>query len=80
MLDRGRMNHYRHSGQRPLQPIWIPDVSDEIAQGRVIESRRLHVMLFEFVAAENHQPFGVIVPQQDLDQLLAERSRAARYQ
>ena len=78
LLQRGRMHHHRDARKRTLQAAGIAHVADEIAQAGMVEAGGAHVMLLEFVAAENHQPLGVIFPQHDLDELLPERSRAAR--
>ncbi len=37
-------------------------------------------MLLEFVAAEDHQAFGMIFPQHDLDELLSERTGSTGHQ
>jgi len=51
-------DHDRDSRKSTLQPLRITHVTDEISQARMIKSRNPHVMLFEFVAAEDNQLFA----------------------
>ena len=46
----------------------------------MIESRRPHIMLLEFVAAEDDELLRMVFAQHHLDELLAERARPARHQ
>jgi hypothetical protein len=46
----------------------ITHVADKVAQAGVIEAAGAHVMLLQFVAAEDDQPLGVILAQHDLDE------------
>ena len=48
-------------GERPLQPLDIPHVSNEIPQAGMIESRCSHLMLLQLVPAEYHQPLRLVV-------------------
>src|SRR5438309_4905400 len=43
----------------------------------MVETRRSHLMLFQFVATENHQPVRLIVTEHDFDKLFPERPGAA---
>ena len=46
----------------------------------MIEPRNLHIVLLQFVAAENDKLLGMVVPQHELHELLAERAGSARNQ
>src|SRR6266851_5510265 len=80
LLERRRMHHNRHTRQRALQPLHVPNVSNEIPQAGMIESRRSHLMLLQLIPAENDQPLRLIVAQHDLHKLLPERPRSTRDQ
>ncbi len=80
LLERRRVHHHRHPRERPLQPLDVPHVPDEIPHAGMIEARRPHFMLLQLVAAEHHQPLRVVVAQHDLDELLPERSGPTCYQ
>ena len=43
----------------------------------MIQSGGAHVVLLQFVAAEDYQALGVILPQHHFDKFLAERTGAA---
>jgi hypothetical protein len=73
LLKRRRVHNYRHAGQRPLQPLDIPNVSNEIPQAGMIEARGSHLMLLQFVPAENHQPLWLVIAQHNLHKLLPKR-------
>ena len=60
-----------------LQPGRIAHVSDKIAQTGVVKAGSPHIVLLQFIAAENHQPLRMIFPQHDVDEFLPERTRAA---
>src|ERR1700758_4444971 len=77
LLEGSGMHNHGHAGQRALQPAQVTHITDEITQAGMIESRGPHVVLLEFVAAENDQPLGVILPQHHFDKLPAKRSRPA---
>ncbi len=72
LFERGRVHHDGYAGKRALQALCIAHVADEIAQAGMIESRRPHVVLFEFVAAEDDELLGMVLAQHHLDKLLAE--------
>ena len=57
LLQRGRVHHDRHARQARSSGR-IPHVAKEIAQAGMIEARRPHVMLLQFVPAEDDQLFG----------------------
>ena len=46
----------------------------------MVQSRGAHVMLLEFVAAEDHQALRPVLLQHDFDKFLPERPRPARDQ
>src|ERR1035441_1994402 len=73
------MDDNRDSRQRPLEAPLIAHISNEVAQALMIEPRGPHFVLLEFIAAENDQPLGAILPQHNFDELLPERSRPARH-
>jgi len=68
-----------HAIHGPSEAVPIADVPDEVPDARVIESVRPHLVLFELVAAEDDE-FPNRLLQDDLGELLAEGSRAARNQ
>ena len=80
LFERGRVHHHRHSGKGALQALRIAHVADEVAQAGMIEARRPHIMLLQFVAAEDDELLRMVVAQHHLDELLPERSRPARDQ
>ena len=80
LLERGGVDHDRDAGHRPLQSIDIPNIADEVAQAGMLESGFPHLVLFQLVAAENHQPARLVIAQHDVDELFSKGSRAARYQ
>jgi hypothetical protein len=46
----------------------------------MIKARGAHVVLLEFIAAEDDQALGPVVPQHDLDKFFPERPSPARHQ
>ena len=74
------MNHNGDSGESAFQAPRVAHISDEITQRHIIEAPRPHVMLLEFVPAEDHQPLGVMLLQHDLDKLFPEGTSPARNQ
>ena len=77
LLERGRVHDDCDPGKSAQQAGWIAHIPDKIAQAGVVEAGGTHVMLLQFVAAENYQPLGMIFPQHDFDELLPERTRPA---
>ncbi len=80
LLERRRMNHDRYPGKSALQTLRVAYISDEVAQAGMIEAGGAHIVLFEFVPAEDDELLGMIFTQHQLDEPLAERSRPARDQ
>ena len=63
-----------------MQALRIAHVADEITQAGMIESRRAHIVLFQFVAAEDDELLRMVFTQHHFDKLLAERSRPPGHQ
>ena len=72
LLEGSCVNHHRYAREGTLQPRLVPNIADEIAQARMVETGRPHVVLLQFIATEDDKFLGVIVPQHDLDKFLAE--------
>src|SRR5215470_1367250 len=71
LLEGSGMDDNCHSVQGPLKPSRIAHIPDEIAETAVIQARTAHVVLFEFITTEDHQLFGAVLAQHDLDKFLA---------
>src|SRR5216684_6139181 len=80
LLERRRVHDHRHARERPLQPLHVAHVSNEIPHAGMIEARRSHLMLLQLVPAEDHQSLRLVIAQHDLHKLLPERSCSTRYQ
>ena len=76
LLKCSPVHHNRYAGKSAFQPLRISNISDEIAQAGMIETARPHVMLFQFVATEDDQFFGVVLAQHDFHEFLTERARS----
>jgi len=77
LLERGGMNHDRDSRKCAFQTLGITNITDEIAQARMIKPRSPHVMLLEFVTAEDDELLRAVFAQHELDELPAKRTRPA---
>src|SRR5580704_8200367 len=77
LLERGGMNYDRDSGKCAFQTLGITNITDEIAQARMIKPRSPHVMLLEFVTAEDDELLRAVFAQHELDELPAKRTRPA---
>ena len=80
LFQRGRVHHDGDSGKGALQALRVAHIADEVAQAGMIEARRPHVVLLEFVAAEDDELLRMVVAQHQLHELLPERARPARDQ
>src|ERR1051325_2084663 len=70
------MNHHGHAGKRAFQSLGIPHVTNKIPQARMIETGHPHIVLFEFVAAEDDELLRMVVAEHGLHKLFSERSGA----
>ena len=66
--------HTLHGAQKPFAVAYI---ADEITQGWVIESRSLHFILLQLVAAIDDDLLRLGVLEHDLNELLAKGTRPA---
>ena len=71
------MHHNIHAVHGAQQPVAVAHITDEVAQGRVIVARHAHFMLFEFIAAEDNDLFGLFFCQQHFDEFFTEGTCAA---
>ena len=77
LLERRGMNYDRDPGKGALQTLRITNIADEIAQAGMIEARSPHIVLLEFVTAEDDELLRAVFAQHQLDELPAERTRPA---
>src|SRR5580692_7534327 len=71
------MHNHGHARKSPLQTSLVAHISNEVAQAGMIQSGSAHVVLLQFIAAENHKLFRLVIPEHDLDKLLPKGSRPA---
>ena len=64
-------------GHRPAETICIAYITDEETQAGIIEPADPHLVLFEFVAAEDDQFLGLALAQHGRSELFAEGAGAA---
>src|SRR5262245_17056459 len=79
LLEGSRVHHDIDAVHGPGEPVAIPHVADEEAEGVVIEARH-HLRLLELVAAEDDEALRMVLRQHDLHELVAEGARAARHE
>ena len=72
LLERGRVHYNRNAGKGAPQPVSVPNIADKVPQPGIIEARRLHLMLFQLVAAENDQLARAVVAEHNFHKLLSE--------
>jgi hypothetical protein len=72
-------NHIYFS-HRANETIFIPDITNKITKRGIIKAAHPHIVLFEFISAENYKFIGVKIPKHDFDELFAKRSRTPGYQ
>ena len=69
-----------HAVEGAPQALLIAHVADKIAQVGVVETRLAHLVLLQFVAAEDDHLGRLIFVQQDADEFLAKRAGSAGHQ
>ena len=77
LLERRRMHDCRDASERPFEPFRIAHVANEITQVGMVEAAGPHLMLLQFIAAQNHQFVRPVLAQHDLDKFFAKRPGAA---
>src|SRR6266850_1362911 len=80
LLQGSGMYNYGYSVQGPLEPSWVAHIPNEVAQAGEIQTRGAHVVLLQFVPAEDDYLLWAILAQHNLHKFLAERARSARDQ
>ena len=76
LLERGCVDDVVDAVHGPVEAVAVADVADEPAQPRVVAEQLAALVLLELVAAEDHDPLGVVVLQGLGDERLAERAGA----
>src|SRR5208282_461006 len=74
LLERCGVNHHCDSGKSAFQALRIADIADEITQTGMVESRGPHVMLLQFVTAEDDELLRAVFVQHQFDELPAKRA------
>jgi hypothetical protein len=76
LLQSGSVDDDGNARESPMQPRCVANIAQKITQAGVVEAGTAHVMLLQFIAAQNHQSSGMVLPQHDLDELPAKRTRS----
>src|SRR5581483_11228588 len=74
LLECGGMYHDSYPRQSTIEAGTIADVADEISQTRIVEPGSLHVVLLQFITAENDELLRPVIAQHYLGEFLPERA------
>ena len=69
------MDDNRHAGESPFQPLRVAHIAEKIPETGMIKPRRPHLMLLQFIAAEDNQFLRPVLAQHDFHKLLAKGTR-----
>ena len=79
LLQRSRMNDNINTAHCHFQTALVADITDEIAHCRKLRFRKflLHFRLLQFIPAEDHKPFRLVVVEDTFDEGTTERTGPA---
>src|SRR5581483_9926086 len=78
LFQRGRVNHYSNPGECPLKALRIANIADEISQAGMVEPRGAHIVLLQFIAAEDDEFLRTILSEHQVHEFLAKGARSTR--